>query len=62
MFKPALITDTYRYHWKKGNIVNVHKKGDNQDIKNHHPVSLLPYAAKFLKVFCLKYVWLFPRK
>ena len=56
MFKPALITDTHCYHWKKGNIVNVHKKGDNQDIKNHHPVSLLPYAAKFLKVFCLKHV------
>ena len=45
IFKQALITGTYLSHWKKGNIVPAHKKGDKQNIKNYRPVSLLPICG-----------------
>ena len=53
-FKQTLITGTYSSDWIKGNIVPVHNKGNKQNIKNYHPVSLLPnyrYVAKFVKGF-----------
>ena len=31
---------------KKSNIVPVHKKGNKQNIKNYHPVPLLPICSK----------------
>ena len=34
---------------EKGNTVTVHKKDDKQNIKNYHPVSLLPICSKVFK-------------
>ena len=33
----------------KGNIVPVHKKGDEQNIKSYRPVSLLPICGKIIE-------------
>ena len=35
---------------KKANVVPVHKKGNNQSLKNYRPISLLLFAVKFLSV------------
>ena len=54
IFKQTFITGTYSFDWRKGNIVPVHNKGNKQNIKNYHLVSLLPnyrYVAKFVKGF-----------
>ena len=41
IFNRPRIKDTYPPDCKKGhNIVPVHKKGDKQNIKSYHPVSL----------------------
>ena len=44
--KQVLITGSYFSHWKKGNIVPVHKKDDKQDIKSYYLVSLLSICGK----------------
>ena len=35
--------------WKKGNVIPVFKKGDNQCVKNYHPISLLPICIKIFE-------------
>ena len=35
--------------WKKANVVSVHKKGDNQILKNYQPILLLPIAGKIFE-------------
>ena len=45
IFKQALVTVTYSYDWKKGNIVPVHKKG-NKCLYYYRPVPLLPICGK----------------
>ena len=38
--------------WKKGNVVQIHKKEDKTLIKHYHPISLLPIFGKiFERVF-----------
>ena len=44
--KQVLITGSYFSHWKKGNIVPVHKKDDKQDIKSYCLVYLLSICGK----------------
>ena len=46
IFKEALSTGLFPSEWKKGNIVPIHKKGDNQVLKNYRPVSFLPICEK----------------
>ena len=46
ILKQVLITGSYFSHWKKGNIVPVHKKDDKQDIKSYRLVSLLSICGK----------------
>ena len=48
LFKETLSTGLFPSNWKKGNAVPIHKKGDNQILKNYHPVLLLPYLGKYL--------------
>ena len=36
-------------HWKNGNIVPIHKKGDKQILKNYRPVSLLPICGEIFE-------------
>ena len=60
IFKQTLITDTYSSDWKKGNIVPFHNKGNKQNIKNYHPVSLLPICGKVFEriifIICLAFL------
>ena len=62
-FKQALTTSVFPSDWKKGNIVPCYKKGDKQNLKNYHPVSLLPICGKiferlrFNEIFIF-FVWL----
>ena len=46
ILKQVLITGSYFSHWKKGNIVPVHKKDDKQDIKSYCLLSLLSISGK----------------
>ena len=46
IFKQALTTGVFPSEWKKGNIVPCYKKGNKQNLKNYHPVSLLPICGK----------------
>ena len=41
IFKQAPTTGVFLSEWKKDNIVPCYKKGDKQNLKNYHPVSLL---------------------
>ena len=49
MFKLALTTGVFLPEWKNDNIVRCYKKGDKQNFKNYHPVSVLPICAKFFE-------------
>ena len=49
IFKTSLCTGKFPLEWKKANIVPIHKKGDKQAVINYRPVSLLPFAVKYLK-------------
>ena len=49
IFKEALSTGLFPSHWKKRNIVPIHKKGDKQILKNYRPVSLLPICEKIFE-------------
>ena len=50
-FKSCSKTGTFPSNWKKqkSNVVPVHKKGDNQLLQNHRPVSLLPICSKIFE-------------
>ena len=37
----------------KTDVVPAHKKEDKQNLKNYHPISLLPVAGKYLKEYCI---------
>ena len=49
IFKQALTTGVFPSEWKKGNIVSCYKKGEKQNLKNYHPVSLLSICGKFFE-------------
>ena len=38
------------FHWNEKNVVPIHKKGDQEIIKNYRPVLLLPILGKYLNV------------
>ena len=46
IFKNCLKCGIFPDEWKKENIVPIFKKDDRQNIKNYHPVSLLPICSK----------------
>ena len=41
ILKNCLSSNTFPDVWKKANVIQVHKKGDRQVLKNYRPVSLL---------------------
>ena len=49
IFKTCLNTGKFPSEWKKGNVVPIHKKDDKQNVKNYHPVSLLPICGKIFE-------------
>ena len=46
-------TGVFPIHWKKANVVPIHKKESKQLVKNYRPVSLLPNCGKIFE--CLIY-------
>ena len=46
IFKNRLKCGIFPDYWKKGNTASIFKKSDKQNIKNYHPVSLLPVFSK----------------
>ena len=51
IFKNCLKCGIFPDDWKKGNIVTIFKKGHKQNIKNYHPVSLLPIGSKIFRTY-----------
>ena len=49
IYKKCLEKGCFPSEWKKGNVVPVHKKNDNQLLKNYRPISLLPICGKVLE-------------
>ena len=49
ILKTCLRTGKIPLEWKKANVVPIHRKDDNQIIKNCCPVSLLPVCGKIFK-------------
>ena len=47
--KKALTTGVFPSEWKKGKVVPCYKKGDKQNLKSYHPVSLLPICGKIFE-------------
>ena len=46
IFTSCLETGVFPIHWKKANVVPIHKKESKQLVKNYRPVSLLPICGK----------------
>ena len=42
IFRSCLENGKFPTEWKKANVVPVHKKGDEQNLENYLPISLLP--------------------
>ena len=50
IFNQYIETGVFSSELKKGNIVPIRKKGDNQKMKNYRPGSLLPLCGKILEI------------
>ena len=46
IFQQAMESDSFPSEWKKGNVIQIHKKDDKQCLKNYRPISLLPICGK----------------
>ena len=46
IFTSCLETGVFPIHWKKANVVPIHKKESKQLVKSYRPVSLLPICSK----------------
>ena len=46
IFQFSLETGNFQSNWKRGNTVQVHKKGNKNLINKYRPVSLLPIFSK----------------
>ena len=46
IFTSCLETGVFPIHWKKANVVPIHKKESKQLAKNYRPISLLPTCGK----------------
>ena len=44
-----LFTGVLLPEWEKGNIAPCYKKDDKQNLKNYHPVSLVPICRKIFE-------------
>ena len=49
--KSCLDKGKFSQEWKKANVVPIHKKNDNQLVKNYSPISLLPICGKIVEIF-----------
>ena len=49
IFTSCLETAVFPIHWKKANVVPIHKKESKQRVKNYRPVLLLPICGKIFE-------------
>ena len=49
IYKKCLEKGCFPNEWKKANVLPVHKRNDNQLLKNYRPISLLPICGKVLE-------------
>ena len=49
IFTSCQETGVFPIHWKKANVVFIHKKESKQLVKNCRPVSLLPICGKIFE-------------
>ena len=49
IFTSCLETRVFSLHWKKANVVPIHKTKSKQVVKNYRPVSLLPFCGKIFE-------------
>ena len=49
IFKLIYKTGTIPTQWKLSNVVSIHKKGDDKDVKNYRPISLLCIVSKIFE-------------
>ena len=59
IFKNYLSSNTFPDVWKKANVTPVHKKGDKRELKNYHPVSLLPICGKLFEILIFNALYSF---
>ena len=51
IFQQAMKSGSFPSEWKKGNVVQIHKKDDKQCLKNYCPISLLPISNENFTFF-----------
>ena len=49
IFTSYLETGVFTIHWKKANVLLIHKKERKQLVKNYRPFSLLPICSKLFE-------------
>ena len=49
IFQSCLESGKFPSEWKKANVVPIHKKGNEQILKNYRPISLFPITGKILE-------------
>ena len=49
MIFTSCLETVFMIHWKKANVVRIHKKESIQLVKNYRPVSLLPICGKIFE-------------
>ena len=45
IFRSCLENGKFPSEWKKANVVPAFKKHNKQELKNYHPISLLPFSG-----------------
>ena len=59
LFKKILHNDKFPDIWKMANVQPVNKKNNRQQIKNYHPISLLPICSKLFEKFLFDQMYKF---
>ena len=49
IFRSCLENGKFPSEWKKANVVPVFKENNKQELKNYHPISLLPVSGKIFE-------------
>ena len=49
IFRSCYENGKFPSEWEIANVVPAYKKGDKQNLKNYHPISLLPVAGKIFE-------------
>jgi len=59
IFNQSLAIGKFPSMWKKSHVIPVHKKGDQSDVNNYRPISLISVVAKVFERIVFKHVFNF---